>query len=299
MLGITLSHPYLTALDLNINSALKTAFSFNFSHLRLGSYWSEVETQPNKYDFSQLLKILDQCQTAQQPVVMTLGVKAPRWPEFYWPSYLKTHDLEQKLVQDRLLKFVSESLNVFKKYSCITHWQVENEPLDPSGPQKQKIPFELLKKEVALVRSLDQRPIIINLWGNHLLRRGFFPQVEKLADIIGLDLYPKQFFTQIFGHSFYLGPGQSKLKLKKFLSKSKRPIWITELQAEPWEKNQTAYFSKNPGSLNLQQLEENLSLAQNLPVEEILLWGFEYWLWQQEARENDQYLKLIKKHVIL
>ncbi len=292
MIGTTFSHPHLNHLSLNLNQALDQALSMNFSYLRLGAYWDQIETEPGQYHFPILSKLLDKCDQASQAVVITVGVKAPRWPEFYWPDHVKP-DFKNQQVKTKLLKFVKQTVTHLKKYECITHWQVENEPLDPSGPNKQKIPFEFLHQEVELVKQLDQRPIIINLWGNDLLARGLFSQVEQLADVIGLDLYPRQFVKQIFGRSFYRGPTHSQKQLKRLLAKSNKPIWLTELQAEPWEKNEKNYFSANPGSISPKKLAKNIRKAQQLPIKQILLWGFEYWWWQAQ-QGNDSYLKTVE-----
>lgn len=61
-IGITLSHLHLEYLGLDKQKSLKKALSMNFSHIRLGAYWNEIEKENNKYDFSDLLEILEQCE---------------------------------------------------------------------------------------------------------------------------------------------------------------------------------------------------------------------------------------------
>ncbi len=297
-LGITFSHPHLKFLDLDVIQALNKALSMNFAHIRLGAYWSDVEKTAGNYTFSELEKILKKCEAEKQPVVITVGVKAPRWPEFYWPEHIP--ELEQDAncpkTQNKILALVKKSVRTLKKYQCITHWQVENEPLDPSGPLDKKIPFSFLKKEVEVVRQLDDRPVIINLWGNELKKRQLFPKATQIADIIGLELYPKQFLLKFLGKSFYRGPHQSDSELIEILKTSPHPLWLTELQAEPWEKNHQGYLSKNPGSINPEQLEKNIIWAQKFPFAEIHLWGFEYWQWQAKQGNND-YFAIVKRYL--
>ena len=90
----------------------------------------------------------------------------------------------------------------------------------------------------------------------------------------------------------YTGIHQPKNKLINALKESSKPIWITELQAEPWEKNEKGYFSKNPQSISPEKLIKNINDAKQLPVKEILLWGFEYWLWK-EKNGDDSYLTIL------
>lgn len=293
--GTTFSQPHLQHLGISIESALATAFSLKLDHLRIGAYWNTIQTDPNTFNFDPLTHILTQCQTAGQSVVLTIGVKAPRWPEFFWPSHVEVQSTDNPETQQKILTFIRTSVTALQKFSCITHWQVENEPLDPSGPAAISISNSFLSEEVALVRSIDSRPIIITLWGNELVKRNFLTTALQLADIVGIDLYYKQFVTQLAGKSFYTGPSQSHSTLAKALAQSSKPIWITELQAEPWEKDEATYLSSNTQSISPSLLEKNLKQAVQLPVTEILFWGFEYWMWKNQQGDNS-YLKYIREN---
>lgn len=285
-LSITFSPRQLKYLWLDVDDALQTALGFGFAHLRIGTYWSEVETVSGQYDFSKLQELLETCEKVQQSVVLTVSVKAPRWPEFYWPDSISKHGFKNQETQRKILNFVQHTVSELSKFSCITHWQIENEPFDPSGPENAVIPRDFLQKEVELVQRLDQRPIVLTLWGNTLSSRKNLPQLEQLSDIIGIDLYYRQFMTQILGKSFYSGPQDSDQKIRQIIAQSPKPIWITELQAEPWEKDQAGYFGKNPGSMSPEILQKNLERAVKLGVAEIFLWGFEYWVYRKMKGEN-------------
>ncbi len=296
-LGITFSPPHLEHLKIPVEDALKKAFEYNFSHIRLGTYWNRIESKPGHYDFSELTSILSVCESANQPVVVTVGVKAPRWPEYYWPDFITTKNTDNSETQHHLLLFIKNTILKLQTFKCITHWQIENEPYDPSGPMHLAISDKFLNEEVQLARRLDSRPLIISLWGNDLLSRDFFSKAEKLGDIVGLDIYYKQFNRQFFNSSKYRGPDQSDRELQKYLRSSSKPLWITELQAEPWEKNDKAYRSQSPSSMSPERLQENILKAQRLPIEEILLWGYEYWLWRSQKGDN-RYLDTIRRNLL-
>jgi hypothetical protein len=285
-IGITLSHPHLRTLQLDVADSLSRALSLKFSHIRLGAYWSEIEAKEGKYDVSSLRTILEACEEKKQPVIVTVGVKAPRWPEFFWPRYVPEKDARNPTTQERILRYIEHTVLELKQYSCISHWQVENEPLDPSGPENKVVPYVFLKEEVRLVRSLDTCPILLNVWGNDLLSRGLFSQIEALADVVGLELYYKQYMKMFMGRPVYKGPRQSHAQLKAYLEKSKKPVWITELQAEPWEQDDAGYLGKNPGSMNPSQMERNFRMVSDLPVAEVHLWGFEYWLYREKKGDK-------------
>jgi hypothetical protein len=256
--------------------------------LRLGCYWSDIEKEKGKYDFTEIETLLKACEKSQQSVVLTIGMKAPRWPEFYLPSCMK--GLSPENVEKEVLAFIEKGIKTLQEYSCITHWQVENEPFDPSGPLQWKISESLLKKEVVLTRSLDTRPIIVNVWGNLLTRRDSFKKVEKIADIVGINLYYK---TPFLG-PFYQGPRNNEWTLRRVIRSCSKPVWVTELQAEPWERAGKDFRSERPESISPTQMQKNIDAAKGLGVEGILLWGCEYWLFQKK-RGNNTYEKVAKK----
>ncbi len=274
--GTTFSHRQIQHLGLDVNEAFDFTLDFNFDFIRLGAYWDEIEKKTGEYDFTILDELSEKLEMRRQKCILTVGVKAPRYPEFYWPAFLKQKEINNK--KKALLQFIKVVVNRYKDYPCISHWQVENEPLD--DVEGQSISLELLNKEVELVRSLDNRPIIINLWGNALSHRGFLPQVEPLADVIGVDLYYKQFMTKKLTRSWYIGPMDNDEKLTQMFTDCSKPIWITELQAEPWEDSDETYRSENTKSMSPEKLIKFYERAKKLPVEAILFWGVEYWYYR-------------------
>lgn len=296
LFGITFSPPHLRYLDIPPLSALETALAYHFSHIRLGAYWNEIEKEKGTYDFTELNTILTKCEAAKQNVVITVGVKAPRWPEYYYPSHIKVKDTKDGETQSAILQFIKKTVNELRQYSCITHWQLENEPLDPSGPLDMAIPEVFLRKEVVMLKNADSRPVIVTLWGNDLKKRKLFPIVEKFADLVGIDLYYRQYQGERFGRSVYRGPDHADSYLSHLIASTKKPVWITELQAEPWEKNNETYLTDSPKSMSPLILAEHIKRAHVLPVKEILLWGFEYWVYR--AQKGDMsYLKTLTSFI--
>lgn len=284
--GITFSHRHAKHLGLSATSTLTHLCKQNYSYIRLCSYWNEIEKSPGNYDFSTLYKLLEICNNHNQKVIMTLGMKAPRWPEYHWTRMINQSP-NDPITQFAVLKLITTTIKELSRYPCISHWQVENEPIDPSGPNNLAIPVDFFLREVVLVRSLDSsRPIIGTLWGNDLIKRGLFSAMESIVDIVGIDLYPKQYAGKKWGKPFYRGPSQSDRELKKIIEKSSKPVWITELQAEPWEADDAGYRSSDPGSFPKGQLENNMQWASKFSAKVILLWGIEYQSYITNKVEN-------------
>jgi hypothetical protein len=294
LIGTTYSHTEINWLKLDPKQSLDDVLGMGFDILRLGCYWKEIQPTATQFDFSTIKNILDHCQEQNQRVVLTVGMKAPRWPEFYIPDWVQaTQPMD---AQQQVLAFIGKTVDELQSYRNIIAWQVENEPCDPSGPNQWRLPERLVLDEVQLVRQHDPcRPIILNLWGDNIVRRPDFSVIQEIADVIGIDLYYKQPNTD----GSYHGPKYWDWQLAQFCQGLNRCLWITELQAEPWENDEKIRFSTNPPSMNPSLLRQNVQRTRKINPQVILLWGCEYWLWQKDRGNSDLFnevLELIKMH---
>ena len=53
-MGVTFVPDYAQSLGLNPNQTLEALLKIGVKHLRLVSYWSDIEPRPNQYNFSEL-----------------------------------------------------------------------------------------------------------------------------------------------------------------------------------------------------------------------------------------------------
>ena len=274
-LGTTFSHRQILHLGGNINQSLQNLLDLNLDLIRLGLYWSEIEVQPGEYNWQIPDQQIKACLETNQNLILTVGAKAPRWPEFYWPDH-HAPTLENTQTRAALNHFISAAITRYQKYANLKYWQVENEPLDPVWPTKQSITPEDLQQTVELVRHLDHRPIILTAWANNLIKDNKIPVLNQLADIVGT------------------GP-PSYSKLKKYLNQTlTKPLWIAELQAEPWEASDQKYQAREANSISPKKLTQNHQKVQTLEPEAILLWGYEYWEYQAKQYNNPEYLQAVK-----
>lgn len=306
ILGASFSHRHLLNLGIEPGTALVEYRKLNLTWIRLGCYWDEIERKEGKFEFQIIEKLIKDSQKLGLKIVLTVGMKAPRYPEYYFPKWLErklrfkdgeTIGDENKMLTSYLTRYIQTTIRKFKKYSAIKVWQVENEPLDPSGPHNWQISKNLLRKEVKIVRALDPfRPVLINLWGNELTLRGFYPTVAKLGDIVGLDIYfrcPRAFDSD----EKYVGPLDSDEKLGeiiKEIKKSKKSVWLTELQAEPWEPDEIVTSKKNPPSCLPRHITQNYQRIKDWDLDGVFFWGFEWWLYRKIAGDK-RYWKEVTK----
>lgn len=286
--GITFSHRQAQYLGLDPKQAFQECLNLGFSYIRLCVYWNEVEQQQGTYDFTVIEELLHHCEKYGQKVVLVLGMKAPRWPEFYIPSWA-AQDPHSPATQTAVLTFLQHAASHLATFSCISHWQVENEPLDPSGEHEWTVPTSLLDREVDLVRQHDARPVLLTAWGNTLSKRQLLPVLAENADVVGIDVYYQQYADTWRGER-YIGPDDNTTRMTALLDEVKKEVWITELQAEPWEKDEAGYLASTPKSCSPDLLRQFVQRASKLPVSTILFWGVEYWLWKAQ-QGNSCYLE--------
>lgn len=281
--GATFSHLHAEWLGLDVRSTFKQTLSLKFDYLRLCCYWKECEPQCGSYDFSSLDELLTLCERKKQAVVLTVGMKAPRWPEFHLPEWTSFEDPD---LQDHVLRFIDAVIRHIRLYRCIQYWQVENEPIERMVTNYRAISRSFFKQEVALVRNLDNRPIIGTMLANS--RYLFFPERSLLSicDVLGVDLYFKIPISGMLTLPFLEIPGS----LRRLITGSRKPVWITELQAEPWESVHPLTKKIRRIEMTAKGLRANTNRALKMGATIIFFWGVEYWF-AQDAKGDSSLLR--------
>lgn len=297
ILGASFSHRFLSYLHINPAQAIEAYKEVGLTWIRLGCYWDEIETTAGTYEVHVIEELLSYCDEHNIQVVLTIGMKAPRYPEYYIPSWLPQSSDDIR-VQEACLSFITKTVTHLKHHSSIRVWQVENEPRDPSGPHHMTISSIFLNKEIETVKQMDpERKIMVTFWANDLLTRNLFTQFIDQVDIIGLDYYLRQ-PTKILGSYYrYRGPHDTKKQIKRVFSDIRshgKEVWIAELQAEPWEPNEIHTSKYNPPSCIPEHLLTNMSYAKELDPDAVFLWGFE-WCYECLLKGDTRYWNTLKK----
>ncbi len=277
--GATFSHLHAQWLGLDVRSTFKQTLALKFDYLRLCCYWKECEPQRGEYHFSSLDELLTFCERSKQAVVVTVGMKAPRWPEFHLPEWTSFDDPD---LHAHVLRFITAVLLHLRHYHCIRYWQVENEPIERMVTNFRAISTSFFYQEVSLVQSLDHRPIIGTMLANS--RYLFFPErtLGRYCDVLGVDLYFKIPILGVLTLPFLEIPGS----LRRLIMGSSKPVWITELQAEPWESQNSFSKQKRTVDITASGLRDNTYKAQKMGATTIFFWGVEYWFAQQKRGDR-------------
>lgn len=289
--GVTYSNKFAQELNLDpIKTHQDIINNLEVKYIRLPIYWDQVEKKEGDYNFSQYEKILQDGKKKNVKYILSVGHRLPRWPECHFPKWMSEDEINNK--DEKLLKYLKETVNNFKDYDNVLYWQVENEPYLNSFGICPKYDEKLLLQEVDLVKSLDDRKVIISSSGE----LGGWRKENKIADIFATTLY-RVVYNPIFGYFRYpLPPLVYKIKAKATGVNINESLLI-ELQAEPWIKNGTLADVKADEynkSFSIDQFKANTDYAIRTNFKQVYFWGVEWW-YLQKTQGNSDYYDLAKQ----
>jgi len=295
--GINFSQKYAVELGLDWKKSYLTILDdLKPKYARLVVYWDISEPKVDKYNYSDIIWQLDEAKKRDVKVILTMGRKVLRYPECHEPAWWK-QSKDAKFKEDALLKYIENTTNQLKGYNNIFMWQVENEPMYPFGDCETQYK-STVEKEIALVRSLDSRSIMIQDSGEG----GFWRPDYLMGDYLGISMYRRtwyNFYKEITGISFYF-----QYPLAHWAYKVKSVITgvpvdkiiVTELQGEPWgpEINSRLSEEEKQKTMSEPQFLETISYAQKTGFDNFYFWGAEWWLWEKEVNNNPFYWEAAK-----
>ncbi len=281
--GVTYSPKFAKELGLDWQEAyLAILDDLEVKNIRIPIYWDQIETGPGEYDFSVYDYIFDEGAKRDVKFMANIGWRLPRWPECHAPVWHEGQNTAT--IKDETYKMLENVVNRYKHRSEIVSWQVENEPLLNTFGECPKGDLEFLKKEVALVKSLDDRPIIISASGELSTWR----HETDLADIFGTTMY-RVVWNWWFGYFRYPLPAWFYQEKAWFNDMPRDKVIVSELQAEPWVPDGTladiAYDEYNQ-SFDIAQFRANLQFAINADFKQTYLWGVEWWYLQNKNNNS-------------
>lgn len=256
--------------------------------LRTMAYWEIVEPEKGKYDFSDIDYLLDEAGKHNTQVILVLGLKQPRWPECHapeWVQKLAQSGVEGlKVKSEKLLNYIRAVVERYKDNEAVYAWQVENEPFFIYGPECGRIPRELYKEEIALVKSLDERPIIVTDSGE---KGAWLPTASSGGDIFGSTMYREIYHDKKQKYIKYpIPPALYRVKagMTKTLTGFDRFIGV-ELQAEPWFASTDVHntpWEEQVRHMNPEIFREYVQYARRVGFAQNYFWGVEWWYWAKE-----------------
>jgi hypothetical protein len=322
-LGISFRPLQAQALGLEPEAALAVLLGYPFAVIRLAAYWDRIEPAPGKFDPSWLDWQVDAAERAGKQIIICTGpVKAFGYPEFFVPA----HRLPAPLPEGRLvtpqthrplleagIEFMTRIVGRYAGRSQVIAWQVEHEAADPLGMEHSwRLSAEFAAAVVAAARAADpSRPVLLNgflpatapvaaaQWWRTRDQGDSLAVAARLADIVGIDYYPRHALAARGRRAVYLDGTASRLGPRRYRDLARRAaadgkrMMITEIQAEPWEAVTVPPSPPDRGMYSC--LPEHMIASYNRcvrwsrrnppGVSAFLFWGAEYWLLR--ARQGD------------
>jgi hypothetical protein len=320
-LGISFRPPQIEAFGLDLRTTMRTLLKHPFEVIRLGAYWNRIEPEPGLFRADELDYQIDAAEQAGKHIILCVGpLKTFSYPEFFVPA----HHLSRPLREGILVKpnahssllaaateFVERIVERYRDRRAIVAWQVEHEAVDPLGMEHSwRLAAAFVEKEVAAVRGADpSRPIVmtgflptslpvrLQQWWRTRDQGDSLAVAHRMADIVGIDYYPRHALASIGGMTLYLdgsrSPWQQRRRKQLFARArtSGRRVMISEGQAEPWESVTTP---PNPDDMAMyscapEQVIENYNQCMrwareaDSPLDAYLFWGAEYWALRERS----------------
>jgi hypothetical protein len=329
-LGISFRPLQTVAFGLDVRATLRALLAYPFQLIRLGAYWNQIEPEPGVFDTEQLDWQMDAAEQAGKQVILCVGpLKTFGYPEFFVPSHYLRHPFpEGKLVKPSAYPGLLEAATAaitrlverYRQRSCIAAWQLEHEAVDPLGVEHSwRLDASFVAQEAAALRKADPtRPLMMNgyLPASMLVRlsQGWSTRdqgdslavAQRLADMIGIDYYPRNALVTLGSQTLYLDGSQNawqqrrRQQLLAWAGAHGKSLLIAEGQAEPWESVTTPPNPRQRGLFSC--LPEHVISNYNSCLEgdgqtalyAYLFWGAEYWIVRQQGGDSS-YLQAFER----
>jgi len=293
--GVTFSDKYASELGLDWQQVFSATINdLGVRQFRLVLYWDQAEKENGVYDWSTLDWQLNELNKVNGQAIVAIGQRVPRWPECHTPAWATSLPISEQ--QERLFAFLRAAVEHYKNNPAILAWQVENEPFLNSFGICQKLDRDFYRSEIAFIRTIDTKPIVITESGelSTWLNGGV------LGDAVGTSIY-RVVWNKWFGYFHYpLPPAYYYLKAKLvgfFTGEAK--FFVSEMQMEPWSEGESITklpLEKQAQGMDAAQFKTNIQYVCRTGLTPVYLWGVEWWYWLKE-KQNDSSLWLEAKKI--
>lgn len=314
LLGVSFRPLQADALGLDAQTTLKVLLAYPFQVIRLGAYWNRIEPTPGAFSPDALDWQIDAAEHTGKQIILNVGaVKTFGYPEYFAPAHHLQRPLREgalvspeahRSLLDAAAAFVSRIVERYRDRLAIVAWQVEHEAVDPLGVEHSwRLGAAFVQEEVAAVRTADPtRPVMMNgflptsslvrlqQWWRTRDQGDSLTVAQRLADIVGVDYYPRHALFRLGARTAYLEGNLRRQRrwaqLLAWAATHGRRVMISEGQAEPWE---TVTTPPSPHGQTMYSCPPEKVIANYndcvgwdepdaSSLYAYLFWGAEYWL---------------------
>jgi hypothetical protein len=280
--GVSFIPDYAQSLGLDPKQTFDALLNINVKEFRLTSYWSDIEPNPGQYDFSMLDWEFSQAEAHHAKIILTLGLRQPRWPECHPPNWINTAEPTSEW-QPQLEQFMQTVVNRYKSSPSLEYYQLENEYFLQGFGTCNNFSRSRFISEDNLVKSLDPHHEIIIGRSNNFLG---MPVGKPQPNIIGVSVYQRVWDANLT-HRYLEYPWPAWYY--SFMAESQKiftghDMIITEMQAEAWPPNGKSItqisLNEQNKSMNPKILKQRFDYSKATHVSHVEMWGAEYWYYR-------------------
>jgi hypothetical protein len=322
LLGLSFRTPQVIALGLDARTTLHTLLTYPFHIIRLGAYWNRIELEPGSFYPDELDWQIDAAEQAGKQIILCVGpLKTFGYPEFFvpanhlkrpFPEHIRVTPSAYSPLLTAATGFITRLVERYKQRQGIVAWQLEHEAVDPLGIEHTwRLDVTFVKKEVEALRKADPTrpimmngflpaslPVLLSQWWRTRDQGDSLAAAQRMADIVGIDYYPRHALMTVGTKNLYLDGSQSlwlqrrQRQLSAWAHKHGQQLMISEGQAEPWE---TITIPPSPQGQGLYScLPEHIITNYNTcmrwskpeaPLYAYLFWGAEYWILRKQCAD--------------
>ena len=296
--GVTWSRPYAESLGLDSDQGLAAVLDdLQVKKIRLPAYWPDVQPTWDGFEWEKLDRELDLIAAKGAKATVVVGVKQPRWPEYWMPRWAQEMSSIASLEQAQLT-YVEAVIRRYAEHPAVESWQVENEPFLMFGEGRiQSREFVLremkLVKDIELARAEDRRrPIHVTDSGE----LSFWLHFSGEADGLGVSVYRVVQSPLLGTIRYWFLPPWFYARKAFLLARWIGPVYVSEFQMEPWadrpliEVPLTEQFQ----TMSTKQLDKNLAYAKRLQMPRVYFWGAEWWYWLKTKQNHPEFWEKMK-----
>ncbi|MGI9057520.1 MAG: beta-galactosidase [Ktedonobacteraceae bacterium] len=322
LLGLSFRSPQVAALGLDARTTLHTLLTHPFHLIRLGAYWNQIEPEAGTFNTDKLDWQIDAAEQAGKQIILCIGpLKTFGYPEFFVPA----HHLKQPFPEHTrvtpaaypslltaAIAFITRLVERYKQRKGIVAWQLEHEAVDPLGVEHSwRLDVTFVEKEMEALRKADPtRPVMLNgflptslpvrlsQWWQTRDQGDSLAVAQGMADIVGIDYYPRHALLSVGAKTVYLDGSQSpwqQRRRKQVFAWTRvhgQKLMIAEGQGEPWEMVTTPPNPYRQGMYSClpEQIITNYNTCMRwsrpeAPLYAYLFWGAEYWLLRKQCAD--------------
>ena len=295
-LGVSFIPDYAQSLGVDPEQTMDALLNIGVKQFRLVSYWSDMEQTPGHYDFSQLDWQFQKAEAKHAKIILTVGLRQPRWPECHMPDWAAKEPMSQW--QPQLETFMQKVVERYKNSPSLQSYQLENEYFLHGFGTCTDFSRPRLVSEYNLVKKLDPaHPIIVGRSDNAL----GIPIGQPQPDQFSISIYRRVWDAGVT-HRYLEYPfpawyyaflaGTQKIFTHK-------DMMVGELQAEAWSPHgQTipeTSLAEQDKSLDARRLRGVVTYGKATGMRGIDLWGAEYWYYRAHVLHDPSLWNVAKQ----